>query len=250
MKNNRTFALGDIHGRHKALQQVLQRSGFNNETDTLIFLGDIVDRGSEPLECIEELLEIKNLISITGNHDINFYTWLKTGRDYFYGKDGVAITKEKWNVEKDEDRKRHCLSYFEKMVYYHIDDHNRIFVHGGFDHRILITEQNEIEFCWDRSLWEDYALVLGGSKKIQTIENFLEIYIGHTPTIQYVPKVELIINGHVLPIGEPINYPFLMGGILNMDTGAGFGMGKLSMIDINSKEIFQSDKIEDIYGPE
>ncbi|MET0786893.1 MAG: metallophosphoesterase, partial [Paenisporosarcina sp.] len=68
MINKRTFALGDVHGNYKGLMQCLKRSGFNNEKDTLIQLGDVVDGFSESFECVEELLKIKNLISIRGNH--------------------------------------------------------------------------------------------------------------------------------------------------------------------------------------
>ena len=39
----KTFVVGDIHGAHKALVQVLERSGLDRESDTLIVLGDVVD---------------------------------------------------------------------------------------------------------------------------------------------------------------------------------------------------------------
>lgn len=55
----RTFAMGDIHGAHKALVQCLERCNFNNEIDTLIQLGDVADGWSETYECVEELLKIK-----------------------------------------------------------------------------------------------------------------------------------------------------------------------------------------------
>lgn len=63
------FAVGDIHGGYKALKQVIERSGINKETDTLICLGDVADGWSEVPECFEELLTFQNLIYIIGNHD-------------------------------------------------------------------------------------------------------------------------------------------------------------------------------------
>jgi serine/threonine protein phosphatase 1 len=50
----RTFAVGDIHGSHRALLQVLERSGFNREEDRLITLGDICDGWPETKKCIYE----------------------------------------------------------------------------------------------------------------------------------------------------------------------------------------------------
>jgi len=66
------FVVGDIHGNYKALLQVLERSGFNKEEDMLISLGDIADGWSQVSECVTELLKIKNLIVIRGNHVLWF----------------------------------------------------------------------------------------------------------------------------------------------------------------------------------
>lgn len=241
------YVLGDIHGRAKALKQVFERSGFDKHEDQLIFVGDIVDRGEEPFECIEMLMEVKNLIAITGNHDVNFHQWIITGRDFFNGKHGVAITKQIWNLEGDLERKENCIRYFEKTVPYYIDTKNRIFTHGGFNNTISIESQDESNMCWDRELWED-ALKLGSGGRIKTKENFYEIYIGHTITAQYGAKEEISMGGIILSIGEPITVPMYFGGVCNMDTGAGYDVGKLSMLNVETKVLFQSDKIVDIYG--
>lgn len=67
---NKTFCCGDIHGNYKALKQVLEKSNFDYDNDTLISLGDIVDGWSDTYKCVEELLKIKNRIDIKGNHII------------------------------------------------------------------------------------------------------------------------------------------------------------------------------------
>ena len=48
----RTFALGDIHGNYKALKQCLERSNFDYDNDTLIFLGDVCDGWTDVYKCI------------------------------------------------------------------------------------------------------------------------------------------------------------------------------------------------------
>ena len=65
----KTFVMGDVHGAYKALKQCLERASFDYQNDCLIQLGDIADGGNEVYECVEELLKIKNLVAIKGNHD-------------------------------------------------------------------------------------------------------------------------------------------------------------------------------------
>ncbi|MEM7039998.1 MAG: metallophosphoesterase, partial [Bacteroidota bacterium] len=66
----RTFVLGDLHGAHRALEQVLERAAFDVERDCLITIGDIIDGWPEAPECVETLLQIQHRIDIRGNHDI------------------------------------------------------------------------------------------------------------------------------------------------------------------------------------
>jgi serine/threonine protein phosphatase 1 len=61
---------------------------------------------------------------------------------------------------------------------------------------------------------------------------FSEIYIGHTPTIFYGET-------------EPMNAE----NMWNIDTGAAF-TGKLSIMDINTKQFWQSDIVMDLYPGE
>jgi len=74
------FVIGDTHGSNKALLQVLEKSGFDKESDLLISLGDIADGWNEVPECVDTLLSIKNLIAIRGNHDVWCYDWFEYGR--------------------------------------------------------------------------------------------------------------------------------------------------------------------------
>ena len=75
----RTFVIGDIHGAYRALRQCLDRAVFDYDQDHLICLGDVCDGWPETKECINELLKIKNLTYILGNHDLWALEWMKTG---------------------------------------------------------------------------------------------------------------------------------------------------------------------------
>ena len=49
MKTNekRTIAIGDIHGCYYTLIDLLQKIDYQSGRDTLIFLGDYIDRGTK-----------------------------------------------------------------------------------------------------------------------------------------------------------------------------------------------------------
>ncbi|HVU58078.1 MAG TPA: metallophosphoesterase, partial [Puia sp.] len=73
----RTFTIGDIHGGHRALQQVLGRISLK-QGDKLIFLGDYVDGWSGSRQVIELLMELDDrydCVFIKGNHDAWCEEW-------------------------------------------------------------------------------------------------------------------------------------------------------------------------------
>ena len=70
-----TIAIGDIHGNLPALDDLLgQIRGEAGEGDTVVFLGDYIDRGSDTKECVEALLAFQRdvkaaVICLCGNHE-------------------------------------------------------------------------------------------------------------------------------------------------------------------------------------
>ena len=67
MSKFRKFVIGDIHSHYDEMIELFQIVDFNVDNDTLISLGDLVDRGSNPLEVIEALMKIKKFVHILGN---------------------------------------------------------------------------------------------------------------------------------------------------------------------------------------
>ena len=55
---NRIFAIGDIHGCLKTLNALLDKIDFSTE-DTLIFLGDYIDRGPDSEGVLNKLAILK-----------------------------------------------------------------------------------------------------------------------------------------------------------------------------------------------
>jgi serine/threonine protein phosphatase 1 len=80
-----TFAIGDIHGNIRALDDLLAVLADEiGENDTVVFLGDYIDRGSDSKACIERILDLRHtttgrVVTLLGNHE----QWLiRTYRDY------------------------------------------------------------------------------------------------------------------------------------------------------------------------
>ena len=220
----RTLVIGDIHGRVDALKEVLTLSQFDYDNDKLIVLGDVVDGGRHSKQCVDELLKIKNLIYIWGNHDIWFMDWMKRGFELpaWYHQGGIN-TIESYKGQHSLIPVTH-QDFFNRGKGYYIED-NTLFVHGGFNPERPIEEQN-IEFLtWDRGLI--------GYAKNHVIQSYKHVFIGHTTT-QFMGKYIEI---------EDITKPITLNNLTMMDTGAGWN-GKLTIMDIKTRQFWQSKKQE------
>jgi serine/threonine protein phosphatase 1 len=237
----RTFCIGDIHGGFRALIQVLEKSNFDKDNDTLISLGDLCDGWSETPEVIEELLTIKNLITLKGNHDLWLTKFLLDEENFTYESEYHLWVRQggsqsiKSYIRRPELKSKH-LRFLLSNKYYYIDEDNNLFVHAGIDFNKPIDKQYHPayqydQYCWNRDMWYN---AYGGKNSKNEYNN---IYIGHTPTISF-PQSDA---SHLKPMKR--------FNITNMDTGAGY-TGMLSMMDINSKELFQSDKLTELYPDE
>ncbi len=69
----RIFAVGDIHGSHTKLNMLLERLPLDRERDTLVFLGDYINRGPDSRLVIETLLQLRtkcaHTVFLMGNHE-------------------------------------------------------------------------------------------------------------------------------------------------------------------------------------
>lgn len=247
----RTFAIGDIHGGYRALLQCLARCGFRKDIDLLITLGDICDGWPEVYECVEELLTIKNRIDIVGNHDDWFRTWLTRGRHPDAWIQGGSATAKSYLRAMDKEHTidgssrsgyitalnptdipvSHWKFFMHQQLYYKDDDRNVLFVHAGFDRWKSISENrhdNKPIFYWDRDLWSQ-ALSCKGKQKLQTVDDFKDIFIGHT-TCSQIDECR----------------PVMAGGVINLDTGGGWE-GKLTIMDVDTAQYWQSDVVKTLY---
>jgi len=235
-----TFVIGDIHGGLKALQQVINRANVT-ASDKLIFLGDYVDGWSETPAVLDFLIDLSatySCVFMQGNHEEMLIKWLKKEDDNelwrFHG--GEATVQAYQNIPLKTIEKH--ISFLEKLNEYYIDDKNRLFVHAGFTHlKGVAFEYFRGMLWWDRTLWET-AMAVDGNLSAdsvrypQRLKLYKEIYVGHTPVIRFGASA-------------PMNF----ANVWNVDTGAAF-TGKLSILNVDTKEYWQSDSLPDLYPAE
>lgn len=236
----RKLVIGDIHGGLRALHQIMERANVTKD-DRLIFLGDYVDGWSESPQVIDYLIDLstqQECLFIRGNHDELLLDWLTGNTDnidesawYQHGGETTVLSY----AAVPEDKKQVHITFLKSLKEYYLDEQNRLFIHAGF------TNMNGIDyeyfpkmFYWDRTLWET-ALALDDSMTKNNIYYpkrltlYKEVYIGHTP---------------VTKINETI--PIQRACVWNIDTGAAFN-GPLTIMDIDSKEFWQSEPVKELY---
>lgn len=264
----RKLVVGDIHGAFKAFKQVLERSEYNPEKDSIIFLGDYVDGWSESSELIQYLIELKDKakvkpIFIRGNHDKWCEDWLLFGQIHPYWlPQGGEVTKDSYIKTGHLTSDKH-KEFFKNLLNYYIDNKNRGFVHGGFTSKNgLGHEDYQASYYWDRDLWE---LAVANDKKKPEMKKshdqyfrpnpyrmykHEEIFIGHTTTTAWkIKPTYKEYKDNNQPKNGPIIIPMNRCNIWNLDTGVGFS-GKLTIMDIDTKEYFQSDFVKELYPDE
>lgn len=160
----------------------------------------------------------------------------KNGKlDTVWYNHGGKETIQSYDSILGEDREKH-IEFFKNLKNFYIDEQNRLYLHAGFTSLDGPRVQDDTVLCWDRSLWEmaincDH-LEPSDSFYSEKLKLFNEIYIGHTPTTR-----------------RNVFVPWKQSNVWNVDTGAAF-RGKLSILDVDSKEYWQSDPLCTLYPNE
>jgi len=241
----RTLVVGDIHGSAKALEQVLERCNFDYNKDKLIQLGDVADGWGETSECVDILLDIKqrsnkenNPVFIRGNHDVWVYDWLLYGDlPIVWTEQGGKATLENYIKTGMFMYSEHINFWCKEQVDWHLDDSNRLYIHAGWAYRegefpasakYPVNAGTIAKEChWDRTLLS--GAKSGKTQGLNALKEFKEVFIGHTATKSSLPE----------------NYLNLW----NLDSGCGWH-GRLTIMDVDTKEYWQSDFCKELYPNE
>ncbi|RLN45434.1 hypothetical protein BBJ29_004726 [Phytophthora kernoviae] len=81
--STRVLIIGDVHGCYDDLQLLLTKCEFSADTDRLVFVGDLVNKGPKSLEVLRFVRDSGSLC-VRGNHDdaalSAYYNWVHGGR--------------------------------------------------------------------------------------------------------------------------------------------------------------------------
>lgn len=224
----RHFVIGDIHGAYQGLKQCLEKAAFDYENDRLICLGDVCDGWPETNQAIEELLKIKHLDFILGNHDFWALDWAKTGKkSHIWLSQGGRNTVASYPDGQMPEAHVQLLD----QAHLYLEWKDCLFVHAGIDTFYPVSDQTEETFLWDRAMVKEVLRQYHAPhEKEQPISDvYKSIFVGHTPIHNY---------GFLKPLHAC--------GVWLMDTGAGWD-GVLSLMNIETEDLYCSDRINTLY---
>lgn len=224
------FISADVHGYFDILKKALDEAGFdrNNPEHFFVSLGDLLDRGKQPRECLQFVNSLERKILIRGNHedlmkemiavryprthDLSNGTWYTavdlTGKE---NVDDVLIS-----MKNDEYYNRYINSTID---YY--ETKTGIFVHGwipcfyweGFSG---VKKSWEYDNNWRDTLnWKPYRWLNGMEAwRNGIIEKDKTIYCGHWHSSWGNSRY----HSDGLEFGEKANFnPFIDNGIVALD---------------------------------
>ena len=147
------YVMSDIHGCYEEYLEALELIHFSDE-DELYIVGDIVDRGKEPIKLLQDMMCRHNVFPIIGNHDYMALTVLKKlcveiteenvdthlneddMMNYLHWiKDGGNTTCEQFKKLSREEQ-LDILDYLEEFTLYEevsVNNHDYILVHAGLN---------------------------------------------------------------------------------------------------------------------
>ena len=193
----RIYAVGDIHGCYDKLQVLMEKIDIDFEVDTLVFLGDYIDRGPQSFEVVAYLADLKkryaNTIFLKGNHEEMLEKYLSGEDRITYLVNGGQQTLESYmNRPRPEGEPvipRTHLEFFASLRIYH-ETQNYIFVHAGLKNKVPLEKQKTEDLLWIR-------------------RRFIESKYDYG---------KMVVFGHT-----PLHEPLLLPNKIGIDTGAVYG---------------------------
>jgi len=211
----RTFAIGDIHGDLAALQTLFARLPQLVPGDTLVFLGDFLDRGPDSAGVIAWLRELAEstaakVVFLRGNHEDAWLQIVEQGWPEFIlprgngcletyrsfkglevpHPDAMPTTEEMNEMLDGSFFPKDVVAWMQRLQWFYEDDH-AIYVHAGikregdhFPHPSQVEPPRALLWLRDRDFFEHYRgkLVVFGHTTTRTLPNELSSYTPDDPT--------------------------------------------------------------------
>lgn len=178
-KNKTTYetpliAVGDIHGHIEALISVINRIP-DLDRSTLVFLGDLIDRGPSSKQVISFLINFKKEFPQTrfvrGNHEDMFLDAMMGWGNAGFLRNGGVATLASYGGGLNSIPASHIEFINSFELYYETE--NYFFVHAGIDPHRKIDDQREQDMLWIRDKFLEFP---GPFEKV--------VCHGHTPVVK------------------------------------------------------------------
>lgn len=207
-----TYVISDIHGCYREFMELLDKIELSQE-DELYVLGDVMDRGPEPIRLMQDLMARPNVVCIAGNHDLTMLLALRPLTVELteesaahlqpvdlqnllnWQMDGGDVTLKQFTALSKEERED-MLSFIEDFSIYEdisVNGKQYILAHGGIEN-----------FSPDKPLEEydiaDFVFARADYSKRYFEDKNIFLVTGHTPTpLIREDKQPLIFegNGHI-----------------------------------------------------
>ncbi|OQX01434.1 MAG: metallophosphatase [Desulfobacteraceae bacterium IS3] len=173
------FAIGDIHGSADKLIALMDKLDIDFENDTLVFVGDYIDRGPASFEVVEYLLNLKkrcrNTVFLKGNHEDMFLNYLEGPDKLTYMMNGGKDTLESYLKKSSENSElipQQHIDFFKSLSLFH-ETEDYIFVHAGLRANIPMEKQEPDDLLWIRNEFIDSNYDFGKM-----------VIFGHTPFLE------------------------------------------------------------------
>jgi len=180
------YAIGDVHGCLRTLEALLQQIG-PGHGDTLIFLGDYIDRGPHSKGVLDLLMHLPEQgiasICLKGNHEVLLLDACRTPGQVAINRwvrNGGLQTLQSFGLDplRADKMPEHYLVWLEQLPIFYPSG-NFVCVHAGLDLQANDPlEPNEATMLWIRN-WLDEA-------EMERRLSGLRVLHGHTPQQRWV----------------------------------------------------------------
>ena len=171
------FAIGDIHGCYDRLKKLMGKIPIDLSRDTLVFIGDYIDRGSHSVDVVDYLIKLKKrfpeTIFLKGNHEDMLGKFLSGADRFSYLLNGGQQTLDSYLIKPVDSEffpipPDHMEFYESLRLYYETDEF--IFVHAGLRPKVPLESQKTEDLLWIRGKFVSSKYDFGK-----------RVIFGHTP---------------------------------------------------------------------
>lgn len=144
LAGKRCIIVGDVHGCLDEFRLLLHKCNFDEQTDQLILVGDLVNKGPNSAEVVQYIRRIKNVLCVKGNHEESLLKALEKP---------IELRADKYNYAKKLSAED--IAWLISLPYtITIEDFESIVVHAGLLPQASIFDQTTSDMVKMRNVSE------------------------------------------------------------------------------------------------